>query len=224
MSTIRLLGTILKNKLSQPVTVTKHHNPNVPLKLWEGSIVDIDITTKILAESAGSNIPNIKNSLSVIAVGEFIIHGVKSFRSYLSDERSFIQTTPTKNGVECRLYTLERDEQYADENNTWEFLLDKEEGVLGWPLFEVYKPDGTPVQYARMWTPSDKRIDPPCVTEIISDETGKRHTSSHYIMQYGRQLSDTINEYLIPEITDETALNLWIGIDVLPEMITVIPA
>lgn len=222
MSIIRLLSAIVERKLSPTAKPLAYILRDVPLNLGQGSIVSFEITTRILAEAAGSIFPEIPEKQSVIAVGKMTLFGIPVYRSYLSDHRSFIQTCVVNNEVsEVRLYSLERDEQYAQSAADWTFLLDKEQGALGWEAFEINR-ENSAVSYTRMWGDGN-RVDPQKVSETVEDINGNVSRISHYLSQYGRVLNDDLNEYLIPEISNEEGFNIWVGIDLPTTNFTIIP-
>ena len=253
MSIVKYLAKFAELKIQKLTTQEQQivwRNRDVPQKLWQGSIIDMEITTRILAEAAGSIIPEIPNNQTILAVGKLKAWTNTIYRSYLSDQRSFIESTVSMdNTIEptLRLYTLERNEQYSSNPEDWEGLLDHKEGVLGWEQFQVNRESGD-ITFNRMWgegqryapweftkyngvmtqvtkVPEDEidgiSFEP--TVETLEDGSGKLTRYNHLMMQYGRVLTDNINEYLIPQVTDESAFNLWIGIDILPSSFTIIP-
>lgn len=208
----------------------------VPLKLHQLAVIDINIAPFIIAESLGGRMPSVESNQTVVAVGKFNLFGMSAYRSYLSDGRSFIQTVSSPksdNSVgisECRLYTLQRDEQTPQTEAEWADLLAESDGWVGHYTFGVPKDQNNPAEdvvwYPRLWSPSDKRISPVSVQENIFETNGSSHWAKHQMMQYGRQLGSTNDpsEYLLPtvsETSDGAVFDIWIGIDLLESMLTV---
>jgi len=208
----------------------KHLSPHAPpplrtktpLRLSQDSAVAISITPLVLSEAAGAAFKtDIPTDHKIIAVGQYSLFGNAYYRCYLSNlDGGFLHfAMRTWNIAETRLYRPmpEITPTTADE---WAFWLD-DNGFIGNP--DVQSPEGN--KYLRTWAPSDQHIMGYQVIETIVDASGATTTVRHQMMQYQRALNDPkLVEHLLVSATQTDtgmAVNLWLGLDVTPQDLTV---
>jgi hypothetical protein len=225
MSFFTLLAAIAKKQMT---TSTPPPRTKAPLRLSQGSAVEISVVPLVLAEHAGALFDHdLADRHTIIAVGRYALFGINFVRAYLSQNDGAYLHFATKGDaiVETRLYRP-YSEQIPTTVDEWSFWLAEEDGYIGYPIMQSKDEDG-PKQYQRSWSASDAHIDPALVTELIVDLPGATTAVHHQMMHYSRALNDTLAEHLLVSAVqtgDGMSVNMWLGIDITPQDLTVYPA
>ena len=226
MSFFNLLSAIAKKRLA--TAGPKPVRDRVPLRLSQTSAVTFSIVPMVLADSAGALFGSqIAEQQTIVAVGRYTLFGISYIRAYLSqDTGAYIQfAVQGHNIIETRLFRP-YDEVIPATTEDWAFWLDPTDGYIGYPIMQSKDQDG-PQQYQRSWAPSDQRISPFETTEMIIDTEGSNTVVQHQMMQYARSLSDKLPEHLLISAVatdDGMSVNLWLGIDIAEQDLTVYPS
>jgi hypothetical protein len=242
MSFLGLVGNMAAIKYHDLTTRSAKpvHTPT-PLGLHQGTAVQISPAAPIVLSARGGILPSFQGAQSVTAVGQMEMFGLRTFRSYLSDGVSFIETiadrTDPAKASQCRLYTSYKEMEPGDDG--WNDLLNDADGRIGLFQFDLYRSDANPnpadiVPYPRMWFGGGgNRVEPLIVQETITAADGSAVLVEHRLMQYGRTLGterDAPSEFLWAEAIivrgarpeDERAsFNLSIGMDLAAPNLTV---
>ncbi|KAB0680157.1 DUF2491 family protein [Aureimonas leprariae] len=167
---ISTAGNILKRKMSGE-TYT-------PSKFRVGMTLSLDPTPFVLAGSA-IKLPELSGQVSVTAIGRVMSGNTQLVRLYLPDGSSLVQLHLDASGDpdECRLFAT-IDEVTPADADEWGAWLDKNEGMIGWPDFQTK--DGK--TYDRVWSPSERRVEPRKFTETIEDLAGTRTVESEVML------------------------------------------
>ena len=230
-----LLGAVLKRKAANSVIPNTGGGARpttalpVPLGLVPGSMVEVSMTVQALNEAQGGGMPIFDESQTVKAVSRFAMGNMLVWRAHLADGTSFLQMALPKTADvakarvgdlgEYRLY-VQAAERVPSTPEDIEFLLGENDGLIGWPLFELPGPDGAPLaSYARTWSSGPDRVHPVDVTEDWVE--GDKNRIRHRMMAYGRRLGATLDgpsEHLIADlegdISNGVRLALHVGVDV----------
>lgn len=216
--------------------------------LYQRSSLILSPVPLLLAQGAGSKIRPISGQQSVFAVGTMKARGMTFFRVYL-DEGTFIhlavEDTSPATILESRVYQSyqELDIPYelmaearqfggSDDQSAEFWLLDNPDpsvgGIIGCPTMYGKQDDG-PIAYARTWAKTDgRRIAPERITEYILKSDGVTGVSEHQTMHYGRGLDPETDEFLLVSMVmiDGTrrSLNVWLGMDIKVNNLTVYPS
>ena len=204
-----------------------------PMGLYQGSAVALDETVHVLQDVVGGVMPAFAASQSVVSVGRMTHSGQEWVRSYLSGGRAFIETVPdprdrTK-ATQVRLWVEEREIMPATAQD-WQALIDPDTGILGYNAFQLDASSTLPnaVVYGRAWSPAGPEMVPLVdAVENVSDDRGTSGSVQHSLMLYSRKLSDGSPEYVLADVmrTNETSfLDIFVGMDITPFQITVMPA
>jgi hypothetical protein len=236
MGFFNIMREVVKAKIGDD-----HHVPTVtPLELTQGALVKFDGPDIALAQANGSIVPNIDGEQTVIAVGKQKLFGLDVYHSYLSDNKSFIQTVIAKDKtVECKLFVL-RDEVAPQNVQEWEFWMStykrgkdgeimvdpktgeelvEEYGLIGWPEFQIDGPP--PIKYSRSWMPgAEGGVIPVNYHEHVSNGQSSatvdiEHESMEYTRTLGKGASAT-TEYVFVTASShgngESGIDIFVGI------------
>jgi hypothetical protein len=232
-----LLREIARKKLSWNTASTRPRvDRDLPLGIRIGSLLNITSVDAILAgDGLKFKVPT--EDMTVIAFGIFDQKPFKGYRFYLStdsDELFTLQIVLDKAGNidDCKLFHM-HDEFVPEE---WGFWLDENDGYIGYSLFQLK--DGT--YYMRDWTNAlEEKIVvqdgentithiPPVVTieSIIKDPYGEDCMTVKYeAMQYGRDVTDTIPEYMLASVAEDkdgATIQIMLGLDLTTSAIKVL--
>ena len=225
MSFFSLLSAIAKKKMTPTPSLQR---TKAPLRLSQGSAVEISVVPLVLAESAGALFDHdLADRHTVIAVGRYPLFGINFTRAYLSHNAGAYPPSATKGDplVETRLYRP-YSEVIPTTVDEWSFWLAEEDGYIGYPIMQSKDEDG-PKQYARSWSASEARISPVAVTEVILDINENSTVIRHQMMHYSRILENTLVEHLLVsavETGDGMSVNMWLGIDITIPDLSIYPA
>ena len=176
MSFFTLLAAIARKQMS---TTTPPPRTKAPLRLSQGSAVEISVVPLVLAEAAGALFDHdLAERHTIIGVGRYALFGIDVTRTYLSQNDGAYLHFASKGAelVETRLYRP-YSEQIPATVDEWSFWLAEADGYIGYPIMQSKDEDG-PKQYQRSWSASDARIAPALVTEVIADLTGNNDSNS----------------------------------------------
>jgi Protein of unknown function (DUF2491) len=228
MSFLGLVGNMARIKYHD--LADKKIKPNrtdAPLGLHQGSAVKIDTTSRLPVSSKGGLMPAFEGSQSITSVGRFELFGHIHFRSYLSDNNSFIQTVvdtaDASKSIETKLFICLQENGGGDDVINW--LLNDEDGAVGLGQFQLGQE--TPILYDRRWNPEGPwHIAPERFDEVVTPITGEAITIEHIAMAYARELGSErgqIVEHLMAEVVlvpgrtpteeEQGSFNLFIGIE-----------
>lgn len=225
MSFFNLLAAIAKKHM---ITEAKPFRTPAPLRLSQGSAVDINIVPIILAEHAGALFhSDLPLHHTIVAIGQYSLFGLRITRCFLSQlDGAYLHFVRKGDDiVESRVYVpyLEVIPATPEE---WAFWLADLDGYIGYPIMQSKDADG-PIQYTRSWNPGNTRIPPLATTECLVDMAGPIPAVSHQLMHYTRELEDSLAEHLLVsaiETNDGMSVNFWLGIDLAITELTVFPA
>jgi hypothetical protein len=228
------LFTLIKNVAAAKydrLTASPEYKPErtpVPLKLHQGTMVELPELDLALAQADGSILPNVALKQQITAVGRQAIFGLNVYHAYLSDGISFLRIVAKGDDVrEIHLFTA-RDEIIPGSKEDWEFWLGRwgkddegngrmeEYGLIGWPQFQV---DGPPqIVYNRAWTPSDAGIEPVAYLETIVAMDGTNSWVKHEACEYVRVIgtgTNPTNESLLVSLAqcgNDASVDIFVGI------------
>ena len=239
-TTWQLFKDIAKKKLTwqdQP-TDKPRIDKDLPLGIRIGSMLTISSPELILAADK-LKIKAPAGGLTVIAYGSFSIKPFNLHRFYVADNQDSLYTlqviTKQDDGSidEVKLFSL-FDEIFTD---NWSFWLDEKEGYIGYSIFDLK--DGT--RYFRDWSNdleeivlqenNDLKIThiPPLEFKetYYSNPYGERiETMEHQAMQYGREVAEQVDEYLLVSVADKSgeyaSVQIMVGLPVEPASIKVL--
>jgi hypothetical protein len=213
---------------------------NLPMDLRIGSNINITSLGAIV-EGDKLKIEMPSNDLMVMSYGVFNIDSYVGHRFYLSSDKGelfTLQVVTNKKGEidDCKLYAL-HDEIIT---NDWAFWLDERDGYIGLSSFQL-KPEDGGIVYFRAWeneteqvvveqsaTDAITHIPPVEFSEkIYCDPFGNEtRRIKHMAMLYGRDISDTVQEYMMVSVADEgndgASVQIIIGIPVEAQEIKVL--
>lgn len=237
-NTWALFREIAKKKLTwRSSTVEKPRiDRDLPLGLRIGSMVNILSVDSILAgDQLKIKMPT--QDLAVIAYGKFSLPPFTGHRFYLSadsGELFTLQVVLNAKGEidDCKLFSL-HDEITT---NDWDFWLNEREGYIGYSLFDLK--DGT--RYFRAWendteevvvnqneTDTITHIPPVEFSETVyGDPFGDDiQKVTHMSMLYGRDVTDTVQEYMmasVAEDNDGATIQILLGLPLEPASVKVL--
>lgn len=224
MSFFSILSAITKKHM---ITEAKPFRTPAPLRLSQGSAVDINIVPLVLAEHGGALFsPDLPLHHTIVAVGQYSLFGLRFTRCFLSQQDGAYLHFVRKGDdiVESRVYVpyLELTPATSEE---WAFWLADLDGYIGYPIMQSKDQDG-PIQYSRSWNPGNTRVPPLATTECLADMTGTQ-AIDHQLMHYTRELDDSLCEHMLVsavETNEGMSVNFWLGIDLAITDLTVFPA
>jgi hypothetical protein len=212
---------------------------DLPLGLRIGSLVSIMSVDAILAgDQLKIKMPT--QDLMVVAYGKFDVNPFKGHRFYLSADSGELFTlqvvTNTKGEIDdCKLFSL-HDEIIT---NDWDFWLNERDGYIGYSVFQL-KPEDGGVTYFRAWDNELEqvvieqneegnitRIPPVELTETIYGDpfAGEVRKVKLTSMLYGRDVTDSVQEYMmvsVAEDKDGASIQIIIGLPLEPTSIKVL--
>jgi len=208
---------------SRTATAAPSSNPNATRKGPEAmdepthyrlnGFLKFSPTSFVLAEAAGSLMPDLSGAHSVERIGSITLAGEKIERAYFDDGKSFMERASNPKdpcNAQTRVYH-KIDERTPGSDEDWCFFLgggaEGKPGYIGLP--EIDYGDNN-VHYFRTWGDSDSAISPVEFNEKVDYRNGQTDKSVHAAMQYHRSLgmSSAIHEYLyvdVPELALEAA-------------------
>lgn len=215
-------------KLDQE-TVEEPKNGIGPLEANVGSLVtflDVDVNLFRFNGSIAT-FPRQTSAISLITESKML--NVTVFNYYIGDDHC-IEAIQTQKGLELKLW-CHRDTilpQSTEDWSTWLGRYEKqddgtsvliEHGLIGWPTFCI---DDLNITYTRNWYSGDEPREP---VEYITHTVNNSINIKSYAMEYKRQLTEDMNEYLQVHTTvtsTNASVNIWIGLDLDPSSITIL--
>jgi hypothetical protein len=212
---LRSAGNILRHKLSGEGYTPSHFRVGMTLTLDPTPFILAANTTKVPVPAPGGG----SILVSVEAVGRLGTGAPALTRLYLAGESGFFQLHLGADGNpdECRFFGRIDEVNPADPAE-WEFWLDPQEGMIGWPEFQTK--DGK--IYPRAWAPGPSRIEPRALTETIETLGGTRTAQSRsmlYAAPTGAAAPAPQAEYILVaavEVDGQAWVEVHAGIDVNP--------
>jgi hypothetical protein len=239
-----LFRAIAKKKLTWgSSTVEKPRiDRDLPLGIRVGSMLSILSVDSILAgDQLKIKMPT--KDLMVVAYGKFFISPFTGYRFYLSADSGELFTLQVvldaKGKVDdCKLFAL-HDEIIT---NDWDFWINERDGYIGYSVFQLKpEPDGTPgMTYFRAWDNQSEEIIleqngndtlthiPPVefAETVYGDPFGNEvRKVKHTSMLYGRDVTDTVAEYMmasVAEDSDGASIQILLGLPLEPASVKVL--
>ncbi|MGK7871066.1 DUF2491 family protein [Falsiroseomonas sp. E2-1-a20] len=184
-----------------------------------GMTVTCDPTPFLLAGDTLKVPPPTVGRTSIEAVGRIREGQEELTRLYLPGQRSFFQIYVDASGTvqDCRYFAIIDEVVPADEAE-WALWLAPQEGMIGWPEFQIK--DGK--TYARHWAPGAGPVEPRAMPEAIEELGGTRQRQAQamlYAAPTGAAAPAPQAEYILVVAVEEAG-RAWVeiraGIDINP--------
>ena len=210
----------IKNKFGYEEDTDPDFVTHTPMEFKLKSMIDIDDSMFVVAESLGSEIKSQDKTMSVVAIGNTELEGAQLTRVYLEGEEGFspfLQVLHDSQGVGEVLYFHQILEYEPQTRADWKEWIGEDSGRFYQDSVVVPEFDK---EYTKVWQSPLKFTEVVAISDTISDE-GVRPIETTAAL-FVSELDNDLNEYVLIQIENGENVCTYVGVNLTQSYITVI--